>query len=251
MKTLMLVLPGLIVVPCSRNLAVAAPSNMGPSSPCLPVRCPLLAWLLGRGSAHPPHVDGWSISGHWHHLGLAVGITALVGCGNPTPDAPVSGHTSGSADAVASLSAGGAPRAGLTAHEPARQAPTQTSSLGPPAQHASTPGARITDASRATRPAHDAQVQTADSPADPPPPDEHADADQAQREARQQWFTEMRESPNATVRLQALELLAQHPIDALDPETFAFLDDEDAQVRARAEQLWEQQLSREAGAAAP
>ena len=101
--------------------------------------------------------------GHWHHLGLAVGITALVGCGTPTSDAPVSGHTSGSADAVASLSAGGAPRAGLTAHEPARQAPTQTSSLGPPAQHASTPGARITDAARATGPAHDARSR-------PPPP---------------------------------------------------------------------------------
>ena len=27
---------------------------------------------------------------HWHSLGVAVGIAALVGCGNPTPDAPVS-----------------------------------------------------------------------------------------------------------------------------------------------------------------
>jgi hypothetical protein len=193
---------------------------------------------------------GWGIMGHWRHLGLAVGITALVGCGTPTPDAPVSGYT-GSADAVASLSAGGAPRAGLTAYESARQAPTQTSSLGPPAQPASTSGARITDAARGTRPAQDARVQTAASAAAPPSSDEHADADQAQREARQRWFAEMQESPSAAVRLQALELWAQQPSDALDPETFALLDDEDAQVRARAEQLWEQQLSREVGATAP
>ena len=206
MKTLMLVLPGLIVVPCSRNLAVAAPSKMGPSSPCLPVRCPLLAWFLDRGPAHPRHVDGWSVSGHWHHLWLAVGITAFVGCGTPTPDAPVSGYTSGSADAVASLSAVDAASAGLAAHEPARQAPTQTSLLGPPIQHASTSGALIKNASRVTGPAHDAQVQTAASPVDQPPPDQHADADQAQREARQRWFAEMQESPSASVRLQALEL---------------------------------------------
>jgi len=194
---------------------------------------------------------GWSIMGHWHHLGLAVGITALVGCGTPTPDAPMSGHTSGSADPVVSLSAGGASRTGLTAYESARQAPTQTSPLGPPAQHASTPEARITDATRGTSPAHDVRVQTAAAPADPPLSDERADADQAQQEARQRWFAEMQESPSAAVRLQALELWAQQPSDALDPETFALLDDVDAQVRARAEQLWEQQLSREAGATAP
>ncbi len=125
------------------------------------------------------------------------------------------------------------------------------SSLGPPAQPTLTSDARITDAARGPRPTQDARVQTADSPADPPPPDERADADQAQREARQRWFAEMQESPNATVRLQALELWAQQPSDGLDPETFALLDDEDAQVRARAEQLWEQQLTREAEATAP
>ena len=251
MKTLMLVLPGLIAVPCSLNLAIAAPSNMRPSSPCLLVRCPRLAWFLGRGSAHPPHVDGWSISGHWHHLGLAVGITALVGCGNPTPYAPVSGHTRGPAAAVVSLPAVDAASAGLVAHEPAHQAPTQMSPLGPPTQHVSTSDGRITDASRATGPSPDVRVQAADSPADTPPSDERADADQGQQEARQRWFAEMQESPSAAVRLQALELWAQQPSDALDPETFAFLDDEDAQVQARAEKLWEQQLSREAEAAAP
>jgi hypothetical protein len=127
----------------------------------------------------------------------------------------------------------------------------QTSPLGPPTQHVSTSDGRITDAALGTRPTQDARVQTANSPEDPPPPDERADADQAQRDARQRWFAEMQESPNATVRLQALELWAQQPSDGLDPETFALLDDEDARVRARAEQLWEQQLTREAEATSP
>ena len=141
---------------------------------------------------------GWSIMGHWHHLGLAVGITALVGCGTPTPDAPVSGHTSGSADPVVSLSAGGASRTGLTAYESARQAPTQTSPLGPSAQHASTPEARITDATRGTSPA-----RTMPAPRPPPLQRTHRYPTSApmptrrSEEARQRWFAEMQESLRA------------------------------------------------------
>ena len=182
---------------------------------------------------------------------LALGITAFVGCGTPTPDAPESNHTMG-IDRRRWICPGGR-RTTRWSH----RLRTRTSGshadvpLGLPAQHASTPEARITDATRGTRSANDDRVQIAASPADTPLSDERADADQAQREARQRWFAEMQESPSAAVRLQALELWAQQPSDALDPETFALLDDEDAQVRARAEQLWEQQLSREAGATAP
>jgi hypothetical protein len=173
-----------------------------------------------------------------------------VGCGNPTPDHPGSGHTTESADAVVSPPTGDVPRTGLAAHEPARQAPTQTSPLGPTAQHASTQDALITDASRATSPAHDARVQTAASPADTQRPDVRADAEQAQREARQMWFDEVRENPDVTVRLQALELWAEQPDDDIDSLTYALVD-EDEQVRARAEELWEQQLTREEAATQP
>jgi hypothetical protein len=186
----------------------------------------------------------------WHRLGVAVGITALVGCGNPTPHAPVSGTTTGSADAVVSPLAGDAPRAGLAANEPARQAPTSTVPLGATAPHASPPDALITDASRATSPAPDARVQTAASPADTQQPDERANAERAQQEARQRWFAEVRENPDVTVRLQALELWAQQPGDGIDPVTYALVD-EDEHVRARAQELWEQQLTQEAAATRP
>ena len=186
----------------------------------------------------------------WHRLVFAFGITALVGCGNPAPDAPVSGHSTGSVGAVASSPTDDAASAGLVAHEPAQQASTQTPHLGPPAQPASKPGALITDASRATSLTHNARVQTEASPADTPPIDEQTTADQAQRESWQRWFEEVRENPDVTVRLQALELWAEQPGEDMDPLTYALVD-EDEEVRARAEELWEQQLTREEAETAP
>ena len=165
-----------------------------------------------------PHL-AWLLS-----LVLFAGLSA---CGNPSPGAPGSGLATGSADA---------PRAGLAVNIPADPAPLPA---------ASAPDGRITAASRAGNPAPDGRVKTAASPADPPQSDGRANSDQAQREARQQWLAELGAHPDATVRLQALELWAQQPGDALDPEFYAFLDDEDESVRARAEALWEQQLTEE------
>jgi hypothetical protein len=157
---------------------------------------------------------------HWYRLGVAIGITALVGCGTPTPEGPVSGPSIGSAAAVVSPPVADAPRADLAA------------------PHAPTPDTRRTDASRATSPVPAASSATL------PPSDAQTPADQAQREARELWFAELRESPDAPVRLQALETWAQQPGDTIDPLTYALVD-EDEDVRARAEELYEQQLARE------
>jgi hypothetical protein len=181
----------------------------------------------------------------WYRFGVAVGITALIGCGNPTPDHSATSNTTGLADAVVSPSASDRASASPAAHKPTRQAPTQTFPLGPPAQEASRPGALITNDPQATSRAHDASAQTAATPPDSPPPDEKTTAEQAQREARQLWFAEAREHPEVSVRLQALELWAQQPSNALDPVTYALVDG-DEQVRSRAQELWEQQLMREA-----
>lgn len=194
------------------------------------------------------------------YLTLLLGLIVLAGpsgCGqassgdpsNVEPRASVGGP---SGSLTGSTEGGGQPqaRAGPAANEPARQAPTQTSSLGPTAQHASTPGALITDASRATSPTHDARAQTAAAPADTPHPDEQTTAERAQREARQMWFAEVREHPDVTVRLQALELWAQQPGDALDPVTYALVDG-DEQVRARAQELWWSSSSRETATSRP
>ena len=148
----------------------------------------------------------------WHRLGVVIGITALVGCGSPSPEGPVSSPTTGSAAAVVS----------------------------PPVADAPPPDTRRIDASRATSPARETRVPPAAAPATPPPSDAKTTADQAQREAREMWFAELRESPDVTVRLQALEFWAEQPGNGIDPLTYALVD-EDEQVRARAEELWEQQ----------
>ena len=176
-------------------------------------------------------------------LGLVL-IVVLSACGSLSPEAPVASQAAGSTGAVVSLPAVDAARASLAAQEPTRQAPTQRSQLGPLAQHALPAGALITDASGATSPAADARVPPAASPADTYEPDARAEAELAQREARQQWLAELREHPEATVRLQALDLWAQQPGDDIEPVLEA-LGDEDEQVQARAEELWEQQLTRE------
>ena len=160
----------------------------------------------------------------WHRFGVAIGLTALVGCGSPSPEGPMSGPTTGSTAVVVSPPAGDAPRARLAA------------------QQAPAPDTRRTDSSRTTRPA------SAAASAGTPPSDERAAADQAQRAAREQWFAELPESPDATVRLQALETWAQQPGKGIDPLTYALVD-EDESVRARAEELYEQQLAREEAAA--
>jgi hypothetical protein len=157
-------------------------------------------------------------------LARLLGLVLLVGlsaCGSPLPEVPVPGRTSGSTTAVGSLSVGDAPRA----------APA-------PAPQASAPGARRSDAAGATSPA------PAASSTNPPPSEARAAAEPAQYEARQQWLAELRESPDAGVRLQALALWAAHPDDDLEP-LFEALGDDDEAVQARAEELWEQQLTQE------
>jgi hypothetical protein len=63
-------------------------------------------------------------------------------------------------------------------------------------------------------------------------------------------LAELRAHPDATVRLQALELWAQQPGDALDPVTYALVDG-DEQVRARAQELWWSSSSRETATSRP
>jgi hypothetical protein len=74
-----------------------------------------------------------------------------------------------------------------------------------------------------------------------------AKADQVQRDARQQWYAATRDSPDASLRLQTLEHWAQHPDDGLDPLSYGLVDENEA-VRTRAQELYAQQLARDAAA---
>ena len=57
------------------------------------------------------------------------------------------------------------------------------------------------------------------------------------------WLAAAREDPDPNVRLHALGTWAQHPGESLDPVTYALVDPDET-VRARAQELLEQELAR-------
>jgi hypothetical protein len=155
-------------------------------------------------------------------LPLVLGLTA---CGSPPTEQPGAGPVMGSTGAVASA--------------PASRA---ADSATPPEAK---PEGLSAEASGHTSPLSNSRGPSVVSPAD-----QAAAAEQDLRTAREIWYGEMRESPDVTSRLQALEFWAQQRNDSLDPVTFALVD-EDETVRTRAQELYEQQLMREAAATVP
>lgn len=144
------------------------------------------------------------------------------------------GTSAGSATGAASKSTEAA------APEQERSAPMQPSARGLTASPLPTqPSLRRIESSREITPAPEARA-----------PSTAASSDRQQREAWTQWYAAMRESPDSTVRLQALEQWAQQPGAPLDPVTYALVDGDEA-VRARAQDLYSHQLTREAVAAPP
>ena len=59
----------------------------------------------------------------------------------------------------------------------------------------------------------------------------------------QPWLTELLHSPDPNVRIQALDAWARQPTASLDPVTYALVDSDES-VRARAQQIFEQELAR-------
>jgi hypothetical protein len=57
------------------------------------------------------------------------------------------------------------------------------------------------------------------------------------------WLTELLHSPDPNVRIQGLDAWARNPSTSLDPVTYALVDP-DEPVRARAQELFEQELAR-------
>ena len=61
--------------------------------------------------------------------------------------------------------------------------------------------------------------------------------------AEADWLAAAREDPDPNVRLHALGVWAQRPGTSLDPVTYALVDPDES-VRARAQELMEQELAR-------
>jgi hypothetical protein len=150
-------------------------------------------------------------------LPLLLGLTA---CGNPPPEQPGAGPVVGSTSV------------GQSAPASRAAAPTTLSEAKPEGLSA--------EASGHTSPLPNGRVPAV-AFADKAVDEEKARAEQDLRSARERWYGEMRESPDVTTRLQALEFWAQQRGEALDPVSLALVD-EDESVRTRAQELWEQQF---------
>jgi len=57
------------------------------------------------------------------------------------------------------------------------------------------------------------------------------------------WLAELLHAPDANVRREALDAWASRPGASLDPVTYALVDPDES-VRARAQEVFEQELSR-------
>lgn len=98
-------------------------------------------------------------------------------------------------------------------------------------------------------PAQPEHSPTSDCPQSPASPDatcpDPNESESAGAAARQQWLAEALVHPDTAVRRQALEAGAAQPSRDLGPLTYALVDEDDS-VRARAQELYEQHLAREA-----
>ena len=69
------------------------------------------------------------------------------------------------------------------------------------------------------------------------------DKEQYQTEEMPAWLAEALDDPDPQVRIQALETWGRHPGETLDPLTYALVDPDET-VRARAQELLEEELAR-------
>ena len=70
-----------------------------------------------------------------------------------------------------------------------------------------------------------------------------ARAEELQGEDLPPWLAELLHSPDANVRIQALDAWAREPGTSLDPVTYALVDPDES-VRARAQEVLEHELAR-------
>jgi hypothetical protein len=175
-------------------------------------------------------------------LGTLIATVVLTGCGTPPPDPSAVSEATGSAGVIHSAPAGDAPKTSSGPNAPARQAPTQTSLLGPIAQPVSPPKVLVTGTTGTPCLTPDTHAQTAAFPAEAPPSDERVEAKCAQREARISWDAEMREHPDGTGRLQAMALVEEQLNDEIEPVTYRLVDEDE---RVLAQELREDQFVQE------
>lgn len=172
-----------------------------------------------------------------NRLGRYIALLFLSGCGGPASDTPSNTR------AIISASVGGA---GDYSH----QATTSRQDNGRKVASSQAPAKTPLFADLPMPVSSDHDTAAASHPStDRPIPTPGLDHEVRQQEAWSKWFEAARDSPDVSVRLQALETWAQRPSDNLDPITHGLVD-QDETVRERAQELYTHQLQLEATSAA-
>ncbi len=164
-------------------------------------------------------------------LGHVLALFILTGCGGPASDPPPGTSAIGSA-----------PVSGV--REDSKQTTTSRQDDGHKVALSQAQTLLFTDLPMPGSSAHHTAAAT-HSPTDRPTPAPGLDPEVFQQEAWSKWYEAARDSPEVSVRLQALETWAQQPGGSLDPITYGLVD-QDESVRERAQELYTHQLQLEA-----
>ena len=180
---------------------------------------------------------------HITRLAAVVATVMIMGCGGPSPDAPVVGQVSGSADARLSASTSDLPGTSPGVNAPVRQDPVPSSPVRTPAPQISSPVALLPKTTDDSCAAPDSHIHMAASPAAAPPSNERVDAVCVRREAQHGRDIQGQEHPDVTVQLQAQELWIEQHRYEIAPMTYTLADQENELDYAH--ELWEEQVIQE------
>ena len=180
---------------------------------------------------------------HITPLGAVVATVMIMGCGGPSPNAPVVGQATGSADALLSASTRDLPRTSPGVNATVRQDPVPSSPVRTPAPQISSPVALLTKTTDGSCVAPDSHIHMDASSSAAPPSNERADAACVRREAQHGRGIQEQEPPDVTASLQAQELWIEPHSDEMAPMTYTLADLENEPEYAH--ELWEEQVIQE------
>jgi len=176
-------------------------------------------------------------------FGAVVAAVMIMGCGSPSPDSPVAGEVTGSAEARLSASTSDIARTSLGVNAPVRQDRVQSYPARTPAPQISAHVALLQNTTDGFCSAPDSHLPMAASPAAVPPSNDRVDAACMRREVQHSRDIQGQERLDVTVPLQAQELWIEQQTDELAPMTYTLADLENEPDHAH--ELWMEQVIQE------
>ena len=181
----------------------------------------------------------YTVMPHISRLGAVVATMIIMGCGGPSPDSPVGGQVSGSAETLLSTSTSAIPRTSPGVNAPVQRDPIQRDPVRTPTQQSASHVALPTKTTDGSCSAPDTNSSMVALPSPTPLLNERIDAACVQRETQYGQYVQGQEHPEVAAQLQAQE--EQYNEIASMTYTLADLENEPDQ----AHELWSEQFIQE------